>query len=648
MINKKRYSKCYVLIFAFILLTITVLPAEARAYSKLDDYLEIPHSSIHYLLEEDSSNPNSNDTNSQWTPFTHQKSSRDGLIWIRISLSQMEELKQTQESLKIANQLETIQLFLYPTPSYYEVYQDNQLIYQAGKLNNTDPRLNVPRWDIIPLTSASENIYIRLQGKVPYLYTIGQEADLIGFIYKEDAINLVSIIGFMVTGLLAFFLYLYNRKLRLLLYYALFIIVHFSLWPSVTYLISKQLFLPMGLVSEFYFSVIGQVLAFLLLLLLFREIIHPAFQRWVLWCTYLFSGVGIIGITATAIHSKIVFLLFPMLSILITIAMLFILVISVLSIKRQKSSELVLFTSGLVLFIVLEIALNIALTAKLIDVVNGIKIIRPFTIVLPGAMIIIRRYQEASRQVIEYAASLRELSSRLEEDNLQLEQRVLERTKELEETHQQLVNSIQEGTAATVEIAALEERNRIAQEIHDIVGHTLTTTIVQIEAGKRLIYKQPEQAVKRMETSQKLIRKGLDEIRTSVRLLKDAEWNYDLKNALIQIIDETKEYAGVQINSAISDLPELTIIQKNVIFMALKEGMTNGIKHGECQTFYFSLTVQDDWIIFQLKNDGKAALNTELGFGLTTMTTRVESIQGKLQQLSEEEWNYVLDIRFPV
>jgi signal transduction histidine kinase len=291
---------------------------------------------------------------------------------------------------------------------------------------------------------------------------------------------------------MALFLYLYNQKLRLLLFYSLFIIIHFSIWPSVTYLLSKQLFFPMPAVTQFYLTALGQVFAFSLLLLLFREIIYPCYRKWVLWSTCLFAAVGITGTAATAVHANIVILLFPVLGIFMALNMLLILVVSNLSIKRQKNSELILFSSGLILFIFLEIALNLALAANLMHIVNMIKIIRPFTIVLPGALIIIRRYRQADTQAKEYAASLQQLSKQLEVDNRLLEQRVLERTRELEETHQQLVESIQEGTAAAVEIAALEERNRIAQEIHDIVGHTLTTTIVQIEAGKRLIAKQPE------------------------------------------------------------------------------------------------------------------------------------------------------------
>lgn len=643
---KQKYH--YITGLVLILLTLCILPAKVSGYDGLDDYVEVPVSSIEYHLDSSSEQGNSSiPADAEWAPYIDKKISSKDFMWLRIPLSKFQDDQQFPRFVS-GDHNTKFQLFLYPSPSYYEVYQGNQLIHTLGESKDKDPRKSVPRWDILQLGNNSDDVYIRLKGKIPYLYTLGTKVQIIDYLLKTDAINIVSIIGFFAMGVLSFFLFLYNRRLRLILYYSLFIMVHFSLWPLVSYSLSRQLFFPMPAITQFYFIALGQVIAIMLLLLLFREIIYPGYRKWVLWSIYLFAVVGVLGIAVTAFYNNFVLFLFPLLSIFIAINILLGLVVSILSIKREKNSELILLSSGLILFIVLEITLNLALADNLMHLMNLIKIIRPFSIVLPGALIIINRYRQADAQAKEYAASLQQLSSQLEKDNLLLEQRVLERTKELEETHQELVKSIQQGTEAAVEIAALEERNRIAQEIHDIVGHTLTTTIVQIEAGKRLIAKQPEQATERMETSQMLIRKGLDEIRNSVRMLKDAEWNYDLPKALQNIIKETTEYAGVQIEHLISELPSLTIVQKNVIYMALKEGLTNGMKHGGSRAFFFTLELVDDLIVFQLKNDGKPAYNVDFGFGLTTMKKRVESLQGTLHIRSEEEWNYVLEIRFPV
>jgi hypothetical protein len=173
-----------ILIMIFILLTIGTLPATASDYDGLGDYVEVPHSSIQYhlesLSEQDTTQPNPIPTGSTWIPYAHQKDSGKGFIWLRLSISQLQNVQQIHQSLERDGlHDERLQLFLYPSPFYYEVYQNNQLIHQFGDLNDTDPREKVPRWDTLPLDNPSDDVYIHLRGKIPYLYTLGSEAQLV-------------------------------------------------------------------------------------------------------------------------------------------------------------------------------------------------------------------------------------------------------------------------------------------------------------------------------------------------------------------------------------------------------------------------------------------------------------------------------------
>jgi signal transduction histidine kinase len=224
---------------------------------------------------------------------------------------------------------------------------------------------------------------------------------------------------------------------------------------------------------------------------------------------------------------------------------------------------------------------------------------------------------------------------------------VQERTSQLNETHQQLVESIQKSAVSMVEITALQERNRIAQEIHDIVGHTLTTTILQIEASKRLLDKNITLAKEKMDTSQELVRKGLDEIRGSVRMLKEADWFFDLKSSLEKLIQETIKHVDVEIDADISDIPNMTEIQKSTIYLALKEGLTNGLKHGQSKKFHFTLKEENKAIKFVLKNDGQPFQAKEFGFGLSAMSERIEQLNGTLKIYPEDEWGCILNIHLP-
>ncbi|MCM3568639.1 histidine kinase [Neobacillus mesonae] len=568
-----------------------------------------------------------------WLPFTHHINSKEGFFWIRISSSVLSG--------------EDARLFLYPIPNYYEVYQNGKRTFTHGSPKTIDLRKDFLHWNMVSVPSTSEDIFIRMQGRAPSMFATGTVTQLLTYVFKSDIVDMMNALGLLVVGLISLLLYLYKRTPRLLLYYALFVMVHFSIWPVFSYLFSKQLIFDFPGYTNFYLANMLEVLDITLLLLLFREVTHSVYRKTVLRLIFLLLAAGLSFIVAITVNpsSAIVFAIF---GVLVSGSCIFILVVTILSLRREKSNELILFVSGLAVFLLLEILLNVSVSFAMVEIKNTIKLLLPFTIILPGAAIIMRRYLESEFQVIAYADELKQLTLQLERDNRLLEQRVSDRTKDLEETYQKLVDSMKESAAAEVEIAALEERNRIAQEIHDIVGHTLTTTIIQIEAGKRLIGQNPQQAVDRMDTSQKLVRKGLDEIRSSVRLLKDAEWNYDLETSLRNVIQDMRDNADVDIDSRIAVLPDLTMMQKNAIYMALKEGLTNGVKHGKCSKFLFILQHNDENIFFSLKNNGEPVQPERFGFGLQSMATRINNLQGTMRISSGNDWNCVLDICFPL
>lgn len=203
-----------------------------------------------------------------------------------------------------------------------------------------------------------------------------------------------------------------------------------------------------------------------------------------------------------------------------------------------------------------------------------------------------------------------------------LEEQVAERTSSLEQ-------SMHETAVALAEVSIYEERNRIAQEIHDIVGHTLTSTILQIEAGRRLFFKDAEAASERLKEAQELVRHSLNEIRGAVHMLKEDK-HADFLPILRQLIRDTERNTGVVIHAAIYEPPELSQAQKKTIYHALQEGLTNGIRHGGSTEFHFSLRTVGSNIEFKLKDQGQGAEQPKMGFGLKAMKDRVEQLGGSL------------------
>ncbi|MCR8643427.1 AAA family ATPase [Paenibacillus sp. N1-5-1-14] len=214
------------------------------------------------------------------------------------------------------------------------------------------------------------------------------------------------------------------------------------------------------------------------------------------------------------------------------------------------------------------------------------------------------------------------LYSRIQHLNNSLEDQVRDRTRSLE-------RSMRETFAALAEVSVYEERNRIAQEIHDIVGHTLTSTILQIEAGKRLMRKDMEASSTRLKEAQDLVRHSLNEIRGSVHMLKEDKYAA-LTPMLEQLLQDTERNTGVTIEASIQEVPGLSMASKKTIYHALQEGLTNGIRHGGSSQFIFKLEIVGSDLQFRLVDQGKGASSIVLGFGLKVMTERVEQIGGSL------------------
>jgi signal transduction histidine kinase len=204
--------------------------------------------------------------------------------------------------------------------------------------------------------------------------------------------------------------------------------------------------------------------------------------------------------------------------------------------------------------------------------------------------------------------------------------------KKLDETKKELERAyekLQESYDAKEQLLIERERNKIAGEIHDTVGHTLTTVIVELEAAKRLMKKDMELSLEKLDLAQEQVRKGLNDIRKSVRTLKNGEEVLEFRASIVSLIKETEKHSGVSIEYTLDDFKDLDVVIHRVLLRALQEGLTNGIRHGQSSEFKLSISQINNCITFSLSDNGCGAEALELGFGLSNMKHRVEQLNGK-------------------
>lgn len=217
--------------------------------------------------------------------------------------------------------------------------------------------------------------------------------------------------------------------------------------------------------------------------------------------------------------------------------------------------------------------------------------------------------------------------------------------KELDESKRE----IEKAYAVVAEVSALEERQRIAKDIHDTAGHSLTTVIMQTESAKRIIESNPEEAKIKIIAANLQAKTTLERLRESVHLLSGMTEGTTLKTALEGIVHESTDGTGIRIRSEIADMV-LSFSKSRFLCNALREGISNGLRHGNATAFWFELKEEDGKAHFLLSDNGKG-MNVEewkLGFGLNAMRERANSFGGEVQFYSEPDEGFEIHITIPM
>lgn len=217
--------------------------------------------------------------------------------------------------------------------------------------------------------------------------------------------------------------------------------------------------------------------------------------------------------------------------------------------------------------------------------------------------------------------------------------------KELDESKKEL----EKAYAVVAEVTALEERQRIAKDIHDTAGHSLTTVIMQTEAAKLIIDKNPLEAKQKLVSANLQAKHALEELRDSVHLLSGIAENQTLKSAMEGILHESTDGTGIKIRSEIDEL-QLSPAKARFLCNTLKEGISNGLRHGGATAFWFEMKEKDGKIEFLLSDNGKGVQGEEirLGFGLSTMRDRAKSLGGEIRFDSDADEGFEIRLTMPL
>lgn len=209
-----------------------------------------------------------------------------------------------------------------------------------------------------------------------------------------------------------------------------------------------------------------------------------------------------------------------------------------------------------------------------------------------------------------------------------------------------LNHQLEEMADVREKMGETRERNRLAREIHDTLGHTLTGLSTGIDAAKTLLQRDPDMAIKQLDILSATAREGLKDVRRSVRKLRpDALENHTLKGALETMIEEFMRSSGVKV-SYVCHLDSLDFQpdEEDTIYRIVQECMTNSVRHGHASRIYISFGKDQDSLILIIEDDGKGCVDIQEGFGLHHMKERIALLNGNVRFYGRDGFEVLVEL----
>ncbi|MDR7857769.1 sensor histidine kinase [Tissierella sp.] len=226
---------------------------------------------------------------------------------------------------------------------------------------------------------------------------------------------------------------------------------------------------------------------------------------------------------------------------------------------------------------------------------------------------------------------------------LRKEKREVDRlNKELELSYDKL----KEQSEKIEELIITKERNRVAGEIHDNLGHSLIALNMNLDVAEKIIDKDVVKAKERISKSQILTKESMESLRKAVYALKE-EKHTTLRSSLEEIVANIESSGNTKINLNIDEgVEELLPKCKDIIYSSIKEGLTNSIKHGKADKINIDVILEGDKSRVIIKDNGLGCNRLVKGNGLLGIEEKISKFGGRVNYSDEKDKGFEIELLF--
>lgn len=239
----------------------------------------------------------------------------------------------------------------------------------------------------------------------------------------------------------------------------------------------------------------------------------------------------------------------------------------------------------------------------------------------------IQSYLEETRRIKELNAALWDSSEKLRISNVQLK----------------------EYSLRNEEMARLKERNRLAREIHDTIGHYLTAMDMGVKTCLHLVEKSPELLKSHLEKINALTGRSLSDVRRSIKQLQpDALSRYSLIPALEELAAEISGVSKTKVSFAVEGEPfRLTSPLEAFLYRTVQEGISNAARHGGARNINCVLRFTDEGVALEVVDDGSGMEQITPGFGLRHLEQKTAEFSGSIRYGNRGKKGFFLRLEIP-
>ena len=197
-------------------------------------------------------------------------------------------------------------------------------------------------------------------------------------------------------------------------------------------------------------------------------------------------------------------------------------------------------------------------------------------------------------------------------------------------------------------MAETRERNRLAREIHDTLGHALTGITAGLDACMVTLESAPEFTRTQLARIRDTAQKGITDVRRSMKKLRpDAMEKMPFQEAIAAMTNDYAEASGMEITLDVQKWPaDLREDQEDVIYRVLQESLTNAHRHGQARHVCITIGENVGILSICIADDGVGCAEVTPGFGLRHMQERLYLLHGTAKYRSGD--GFTVDVTIPL